>query len=187
MPRQFFTRISKEFRQKQDHPWYMKPFEFVLTHPVYFSTSRRGIGGGLWVGLFIGLIPVPAHTLLAAIGALLLRVNVPVAIAATWVTNPFTFVPIYYFGYQIGAALLNVPPEVMPDTFSFDWVLEEIDQHWKPLMLGTGIMALSVASTVYLIISVVWHVTTLRRYRSRHQRSVGSIKGGKGPQQKQSD
>lgn len=165
----------------------MKPFEFILAHPVYFSTSRRGIGGGLWIGLFIGLIPVPAHTLLSVIGAVLLRVNVPVAVLATWITNPFTFVPIYYFGYQVGAALLNVPPDVIPGSFSFDWVLAEVDKHWKPLLLGTGIVALSVASTVYFLISVVWHIMTVRRYRSRHQRTVGSIKGGKRPALKQSD
>lgn len=187
MPRQFFTRISREFRQKKDHPWYLKPFEFILTHPAYFSASRRGIGGGLWIGLIIGLLPLPAHTFLAIVGAILLRVNVPVAVLATWVTNPFTFVPIYYFEYKLGALMLGLPTEALPAEINFDWVLAEIGLRWKPLAYGALTTALSIASTVYLLTSVTWHLVTMRRYRSRHMRTVGSIKGGQGPRPNKSD
>lgn len=187
MPRQFFTRISRQFREKKDHPWYMKPFEFILTHPVYFSTSRRGIGGGLWIGLVVGLLPIPAHTFFAILGAVLLRVNVPLAVIATWITNPLTFMAIYYFEYKLGAMMLNLSPEPLPADISFDWVLAEIEARWKPLAYGAITTALAIASTAYLLISAVWHLLTMRRYRSRHTRSVGSIKGGKGSPPNQSD
>lgn len=187
MPRQFFTRISRQFREKPEHPWYLKPFEYLLTHPIYFSTSRRGIGGGLWIGLFIGLLPLPAHTFIAILGALLLRVNVPVAAVTTWITNPVTVVPIFYFNYKLGALLLNIPVEVIPDDISLDWVMEEIEQRWKPLVYGSLVMAVSVASVVYLMTSVAWHLLTMRRYRSRHSRSVGNIKGGNSAKLKKSD
>jgi uncharacterized protein (DUF2062 family) len=179
MPRQFFTRISRQFRQKTDHPWYLKPFDYLLAHPVYFSTSRRGIGGALWVGLFIGMLPLPAHTFLAIVGALVLRVNVPVAAISTWITNPVTVVPIFYFNYKLGAMLLDIPPEVMPDDISLHWVMAELGLRWRPLVYGSLLMAVSLSSTVYLLISAVWHFVTMRRYRSRHSRAVGSIKGGK--------
>jgi uncharacterized protein (DUF2062 family) len=179
MPRRFFTRVSRRFRKKKDHPWYLRPFEYILAHPTYFSTSRRSVGGGLWVGLFIGLLPIPGQTFVAIIASMWLRVNVPIAAATLWVTNPITVVPIFYLAYRIGAILLNIPSEPFPDEPSMAWLTEEIALRWKPLFLGAFIMALSVSSTAYLLVSVAWHVLTLRRYRRRHSRSVGSVRGGK--------
>ena len=179
MPRKFFTRISTRFRKKKDHPWYLRPFEYILAHPVYFSATRRSVGGGLWVGVFVALLPLPGQTLVAVIGAILLRVNVPVAAITVWISNPITFVPIFYLAYRIGALLLNIPVEVFPDELSLAWLSEELALRWKPLALGSLIMAISISSTVYLLVSVVWHISTVRRYRKRHQRNVGSIHGGK--------
>jgi uncharacterized protein (DUF2062 family) len=179
MPRRFFTRVSKRYRQNQNHPWFLRPFDYILSHPVYFSATRRGVGGGLWLGLFVGLLPIPGQTLVAVLGALLLRVNVPVAAITIWISNPITFVPIFYLAYKIGAALLDIPIEAVPAELSWAWLSEEIFIRWKPLIYGSLIMAVSVASTAYLLFSVAWHVSTVSRYRRRHQRDVGSIHGGK--------
>jgi uncharacterized protein (DUF2062 family) len=164
---------------KQDHPWYLKPFDYILAHPVYFSATRRGVGGGLWLGLFVGLLPIPGQTIVAVLGALAFRVNVPVAAISIWISNPVTFVPIFYLAYKIGAAFLDIPIETVPHEANLSWITGEITQRWKPLMVGSLIMAVSVASTVYLLFSFVWHVSTVYRYRRRHSRTVGSIKGGK--------
>lgn len=178
MPRKFFTRVSTRFRKKKAHPWYLRPFAYILAHPVYFSTTRRSIGGGLWVGLFIGLLPIPGQTVVAVLGAMWLRINVPIAAITVWVSNPITFVPIFYLAYRIGALLLNIPMEPFPDELSWAWLTEEIALRWRPLAIGSFIMALSISSTVYLLVSVVWHISTIRRYRRRHNRDVGSIRGG---------
>ena len=183
MPRKFFTQVSRRFRMKKEQPWYLRPFNYVLTHPVYFSATRRGVGGGLWVGLLVGLLPIPGQTIVAVLGALLLRVNLPVAAITVWISNPVTFVPIFYLAYKIGAALLNLPIEAVPAQLSWAWLTEGIALRLKPLFLGSLIMAISVASTAYLLFSAIWHVSTLYRYRRRHQRNVGSIKGGKKPVQ----
>ncbi len=177
MPRKFFTRFSREYRRKNEHPWFLKPFDYVLSHPVYFSASRRGVGGGLWLGLFIGLLPIPGQTVLAVLGALLLRVNLPVAAITIWISNPITFVPIFYLAYKIGATLLGMPIDTIPAEPTMEWLTEEIAFRWKPLMYGSLIMAVSVASTVYLAFSVLWHVTTVQRYRRRHQHRVRGTNG----------
>ncbi|MEE8307405.1 MAG: DUF2062 domain-containing protein [Gammaproteobacteria bacterium] len=96
MPRRFFTNVSTRFKKKREHPWYLKPFDYVLAHPVYFSTTRRAVGGALWIGLFVGLLPIPGQTLVAVLAALWMRVNMPVAVITIWVSNPVTFVPIFY-------------------------------------------------------------------------------------------
>ena len=86
-----------------------------------------------------------------------------------------------YFNYKVGALLLDIPPETIPDDISMDWVMTEFETHWKPLVYGSLVIAIAVASTAYLAISAIWHLVTMRRYRSRHTRGVGSIKGGKRP------
>ena len=47
--------------------------------------------------------------LLALIGALIFRANVPMALGLTWITNPLTTLPIFYTGYYIGAKIIDVP------------------------------------------------------------------------------
>jgi uncharacterized protein (DUF2062 family) len=46
---------------------------------------------------------------LAGLASFFLRVNVPVAIAASLVTNPFTAAVIYPLQYQCGVWLIGVP------------------------------------------------------------------------------
>ena len=184
MPRRFFTNISSRFRKKHKHPWYLKPFEYIITHPVYFSATRRSVGGGLWIGLFVGLLPIPGQTIVAVLAALWLRVNLPVAAITIWITNPITFVPIFYLAYRIGALILDIPTESLPAEFTLDWVSQELALRWRPLALGSFIMALSVSSIAYLIVSAIWHVSTISRYRQRHTRNVGSIRGGQRKQAK---
>ncbi len=170
MPRQFFSRLSRQFREKQEHPWYLKPFDFLLTHPVYFSAGRRTVSGGIALGVFIGLLPILGQTPLAIFGALMLRVNLPLAAVSVWISNPVTFVPIFYFAYRIGAVLLNIPVETMPPEFTLAWISEEIALRWRPLAYGSLLVAISGASITYLAISTAWHVLTVQRYRQRHQK-----------------
>ncbi len=169
MPRKFFTRLSRRFHRNTEHPWYLKPFDFLLTHPVYFSAGRRSVSGGVALGVFIGLLPVLGQTPLAIFGALLLRVNLPLAAVAVWISNPITFVPIFYFAYRLGAMLLNIPVESMPPEFTLAWISEEIALRWRPLAYGSLLLAVSGASMTYLAVSTTWHIMTVQRYRHRHR------------------
>jgi uncharacterized protein (DUF2062 family) len=167
MPRRFFTQISRRYKQNQTHPWYLKPFDYALAHPAYFSANRRSISSALWLGIFLGLLPIPGQTPLAILGAMALRVNVPLAALAVWISNPITFVPIFYLSYRLGATILNIPPEPFPEQISWDWLTSEMSLRWKPLFYGSFIVASSVASTVYVLVNFVWQVMTRKRYRLR--------------------
>ncbi|MDH3512198.1 MAG: DUF2062 domain-containing protein, partial [Gammaproteobacteria bacterium] len=94
MPRRFFRRVSNGYL-RNDRPWYLKPFDALIAHPAYFAPSRRSIAGAIWTGIFVALLPLPGQTVIALLAALVLRVNLPVAAIATWITNPVTIVPIF--------------------------------------------------------------------------------------------
>ena len=62
------------------------------------------------MGLFIGFTPtMGVQVVLAGLAAYFVRVHVPVAIAASLVTNPFTAAVIYPLQYQLGVWLIGVP------------------------------------------------------------------------------
>ncbi|TXC67466.1 DUF2062 domain-containing protein [Piscinibacter aquaticus] len=68
----------------------------ALHHPRLWHLNRRGVALGLALGLFFGLLIPIAQIPLAGGAAVLLRANVPMAVASTLVTNPVTFGPVYY-------------------------------------------------------------------------------------------
>jgi len=172
MPRRFFRRISAEFPRDREHPWYLRPFEVVLRHPTFFAVSRRSVTGAIWLGLFIALLPLPAQSVLAPLAAILFRVNLPVAFAAVFITNPITWVPIYWFEYQLGVLILELPPEPFSIDTSWRWVIEDLPRYWRPLLLGSVVTATVVASTAYVFVSVAWRMAVAARYRRRQRASA---------------
>ena len=170
MPRRFFRQVSRGYLRKQ-RPVYLKPFAALLAHPTFLSVSRRSIAGAIWIGLFIALLPLPGQTFIALALALLLRVNVPIAALTTWVTNPITIGPIFYSEYTLGRLILDIPPQPFAIDMSWEWVASSFVIIGKPLLLGCFIAATIVASSAYVIISVVWRLTIAARFRRRHRRS----------------
>lgn len=79
----------------------------ALHHPRLWHLSRRGLAMGVALGLFFGLLIPIAQIPASTAAAVVLRANVPAAAAATLVTNPLTFGPIYYGAWRLGSALLG--------------------------------------------------------------------------------
>jgi uncharacterized protein (TIGR03546 family) len=68
----------------------------------------ESIARGVGLGVFIGITPtLPLHTIAIVVLAPLLRGNIIAAIlAATLVSNPFTFFPQYYLSWHVGNWLI---------------------------------------------------------------------------------
>lgn len=173
MPRKFFRRLSARYRGNQGTTaWYLRPFQVVLSHPVYFSINRRSITGGLAVGLFIGILPFVGHTPLAALAAVLLRVNLPVAILSVWVGNPLTYGPIFYGQYLLGAFLLDLPPAGLDPGLPFGEIVARLAALWRPLWLGAAVSSLTLAGTGYLLSNAAWRLMTRWRLKIRAERRL---------------
>ena len=70
------------------------------------SPSQRALGFG--VGIFSGCFPFfGLQTLIGVFLAKLLKGNSILAAVGTWISNPFTYLPLYYFNYRVGSLLLN--------------------------------------------------------------------------------
>ncbi len=154
---------------------YLRPFQSSLLHPRLWHLNRHSAAGAVAVGLFCGLIPGPLQMLGAAFCALILRVNLPLALFVTLYSNPLTIVPLYLLAYQIGRLLTGdgsgfvVPPEFSVSAFA-GWA--EAMQTWmlvvsKPLAVGLVVLACTLATLGYLATRVVWRIYLIQSWRRR--------------------
>jgi len=168
MPRKFFRRLSAPYRGNQENAaWYLRPFQVVLAHPVYFSINRRSITGGLALGVFVGFLPFLGHTPVVVLAALLMRVNLPVAVLATWIANPLTYGPILYGEYLLGHYLLGKPTSDLSLDLPWQQLVAGLAGAWKPLWLGALVAGLMAAGTAYLLSNAAWRLMTRLRLRRR--------------------
>jgi uncharacterized protein (DUF2062 family) len=139
MPRKFFRKYLPDHAQVRAHPWAQR-FKPLLRHPNLWHLNRHSVAGGFAVGLFGGLIPGPVQMLAAAVLAILFRVNLPVAVAATLLTNPVTWPFIILAALAIGRVVTGQEGRVVGD-FEFDWQHQNCGEFLPRLwdwMLGLG-------------------------------------------------
>lgn len=84
-------------------------FAPFLADPRLWHINRNSLARAIYIGVLCAFFPLPGQMPLAIAGALLFRANVPMAIALTWITNPITTIPVFWFSYSIGALLLGEP------------------------------------------------------------------------------
>jgi len=155
-----------------------------LMHQRLWHFSRRGVAIGAAIGVFFGLIIPLAQIPLSAAGAVLLRANLPIAVASTLVTNPVTFAPVYIFAHQLGASLLHEPGAVAPDLAELEMKVPREEQGWwqefhsgllalgKPLLLGLAVLAVSSSILTYTLIMLLWRLKIIRNWNQRKGRGA---------------
>lgn len=175
MPRKFFRRLSAPYRGNQSTAaWYLRPFQVLLAHPVYFSINRRSITGGVALGVFVGVLPFLGHTPVVVAAALLLRVNLPVAVLATWVANPLTYGPLFYGEYLLGSSLLHQPPSSITLDMPWDELVTALAGAWRPLWLGSVVGGSLLAGLAWVLSNAGWRLMTRLRLQRRGARRRGT-------------
>jgi uncharacterized protein len=69
---------------------FLKPVRHILDHHGLWQFNRRSVAWGAAIGLFFSVAIPIAQIPVAAMVAVYFRVNVPVAIFGTLLSNPFT-------------------------------------------------------------------------------------------------
>ena len=167
MPRRFFRKFAFKRHHISEH-WYMAPFRHLLQDHRLWGIRRRWVVPAFATGLFIAFLPVPGHTLMGALSALALRINIPVAALATWVSNPVTMGPLYYFAYRLGSTLLGIPIKPFRFELSLDWVTHTLVNIWQPMLLGSLLLGSVAALVGYVVLDVLWRMS-IGNYKTRKQ------------------
>lgn len=143
--------------------------------------NRHSVAKGVALGLFVCFLPIPGQTVLAVLLALLFCANIPVAILATWVSNPFTFIPFNFLIYHVGAWVLGVST-FFPHTFpALAWHQEGF-RVWLHEMLtqfvslgkvyAVGLLIVSAGSALlgYLFVQLGWRFAIYWRRKHKMKR-----------------
>jgi uncharacterized protein (DUF2062 family) len=175
MPRKFFRKYLPDHETVRNNK-HMARFGGFLHHPNLWHLNRHSVAGGVAVGMFAGLVPGPLQMLAAALLAVPLRVNLPVALATTLYTNPFTIGPLYVLAYLIGrliiggkAGALSPPPE-----WQWSQLVDSIEAFMRwgmsmgtPLAVGLVALALGLAALGYACVQIGWRAHVIRAWRKR--------------------
>jgi len=166
MPRRILNRLlpsQATLRQR----WYLRPFDALLHDPSLWSTHRRNTTRAMALGILIAFIPFPAHTFLAGLAAIYFRVNVPVAILASWITNPITIGPLYYGCYRLGLLLMGKQATTDREGFfsiNLGHLLEDVGE---PLLVGCLVSGVAIAGLAYWSVNRLWVWHVRRRFSRR--------------------
>jgi len=168
MPRRFFRKFAFKRHQMAESRLF-SPFRSLLHDPRLWGIRRRTVVPAFSLGLFVAFMPFPGHPLWAALLALALRINVPVAIVTTFVSNPLTMGPMYYSAYHVGRRLLGLEPASFSFELSLDWVTQKFVTIWQPMVLGSLLLATTAALIGYVIVDALWRAS-VHDYKSRKRR-----------------
>jgi len=179
MPRKFFRRFLPDGDSVRNHK-YLAWCRGWLHHPNLWHLNRQSVAGGVAIGLAAGLVPGPLQMITAALIAIPLKKNLPVALATTLYTNPVTIAPLYLLAYGYGRLLLGADSraaEAAP--YEWDW------SHWldsaqalgqwalalgKPLAVGLVALALTLAAAGYFAVQLAWRAYVIFAWRARRTR-----------------
>ena len=139
-----FLRNPKRRRNSRLHGWVGSR---VLNRHLW-KPERHPVG--LAIGLVVAMLPpIPVQMLLAVIIAVFLRGNIPIAAAACWVSNPLTWMPIFWLQWSIGDWVLS------PGSFG---ELYPRFHTMRCTALGAVAMAIVLAPFGYFFVYFLWDV-----------------------------
>lgn len=147
--------------------WFTRRFRYIYLTLLRLRGRPRFVAKGLAVGVFAGCFPFfGVQTFLGLFLATVCRGSKVAALAATWISNPLTYLPLYLFNYKIGKLLLgNKDTQLLPlDVESFS-AFKELGSTFA-ITLFTG------SFVVGMILSVITYFYGLAILERVHNRSV---------------
>ena len=101
-------------RRRLKQSWLKRYCRFFYLKLLRLRGKPEVVARGLAIGVFAGCFPFfGLQSLIGIVLATILRGSKVAAIAATWISNPLTYVPIFVFNYKIGKLLLGTEDTVL--------------------------------------------------------------------------
>ena len=161
-------RPNNSLKRRRLHQrfWLQRQLRFVYLKLLRLRGKPRVVAKGLAIGVFAGCFPFfGLQSLVSIFLAALLRGSKVAAIAATWISNPLTYVPIFIFNYKIGKLLLGTKDTVLTlDLKSFTAFKELGPTFAITLLTGCFVVGLILALITYF-----YSLAILERLRTRRK------------------
>jgi len=141
---------------------YLHIFGDSLKQAELWTFNRQTTAKGIAIGIFCAFLPMPFEMIPAIFIAMMLRGNLPFAVAGVWISNPLTWVPLYTPCYFLGARILGIDPIHITEIR-----ILELGLHYIALWLGCLIVGITLSISAHFIISFLWRSDTLQRWERR--------------------
>jgi uncharacterized protein (DUF2062 family) len=156
-----------------------------------WKPTQHTMAGGLAIGMCIMIQMFPGQMFVAAVLAAIFRMNIPIAVIACWISNPFTFVPFGWAQKKVGDAMRPILPDFVEHAIEgvMAWLIsnlerlpafiqEALPQHFiergveflTSIYIGGIFIGLALIPISYVLSWVIWegfHQMAERR-RARH-------------------
>lgn len=162
-------------KQKKLHPrsklrkrW-RRRWHYLLWRLARLQGKSHTLARGFSAGIFAASLPLFGFQIFIAVSlAFCLRGNKFLAVASTWISNPFTYVPIYFFNFQIGHWLLRASSQADKiELHSRQDVMELGPELIKTLLIGSLSVGLVTSISSYFLF--LWLIKRVRVwYNSRY-------------------
>ena len=145
----------------------LKIFGPAVLQANLWHINKKSVSRGFAIGTFCAFLPIPGvQMILAAFLSITFAANLPLAVILTWITNPFTYIPIVYFAIKIGGIFINAEStyEIKSEQIN---IFTDLMQYWEPLFLGSFILSIISSLLSYILIRVYWRYYVLKVWSKR--------------------
>lgn len=158
-------RSQHKRHQLRHQSWLRRRIRLTYLKLRRLRGKPKTVAKGLSIGVFAGSFPFfGLQSLIALFLATICRGSKVAAVAATWISNPLTYVPLYVFNYKIGELLLRTKDSNLPplDIESFTEFKELGSTFAITLLTGSFVVGIILA-----VITYFYSLAILERWRDR--------------------
>ena len=143
---------------------FLKRIKNLFTRLLAEGSSPHSIALGFAVGIFIGALPIIGFQLIpTVIVCYKLKANKIAGLTATWISNAFTYIPLYYYEYLVGCLILPHYQVITKNTFktlfievSFSKFVDVGEKLLVPLLVGSMLNAVVLSVSSYFIVKFIF-------------------------------
>ncbi|WP_235890346.1 DUF2062 domain-containing protein [Sandaracinobacter neustonicus] len=158
-------------REELEANRYLRPFARHLSSPLVWRFNRRGVARGTALGLFAGFAVPMAQTPFAAVFAVAARANLPVAAAATFITNPLTMPFIWVMAFIVGKQAIGMQNDTLfrlaPGAGRLEQAIGWTVNLAGPTYVGLLIFAVVGAAAGWMSVHLGWRLWVGQRWNRR--------------------
>ncbi|NCJ06915.1 DUF2062 domain-containing protein [Synechococcales cyanobacterium C] len=151
--------------------YWRRRLRYVYLRFLRLQGTPKAIARGLAAGAFTGMFPFfGLQIILGVLLAAAVRGNKLAAAAATWISNPFTYIPLFTFNFRVGRTLLNTPalPFAQLDVMGPQQWFSLGTDLLVTLLVGCVVVGIIAATVTYF--GGLWLIEYLRRHPRRPSR-----------------
>jgi uncharacterized protein (DUF2062 family) len=117
------SMYDEQLYRRKKRPWYQRHLQYYRWRLMRLRERPEKLAKGFAVGTFAGCFPFfGLQMVMAIVLAIIIRGNKLAAMMGTWISNPFTYVPIFWFNFEVGQLILHLGiSDFQPSQIEFNW------------------------------------------------------------------